>query len=353
MAKGDRFPSERKSLRDPRTGASILQLTDHPSINHNLYFLNPSCTPDGKKIIFTSYRTGEPNLFMADEETGQIVQLTQLDDMNPYSAVPANDNRRLFFSTREEVRAVDLETFDEEVLASFPGCRVGNCNLSGDGSLIVTVVRSEGKNEIAVVETDGSGARVVFETERAVGHVQFCRAEGNLILYSSDITQRMWLVRLDGTENRPLYLHDENEWITHESWLGQSYEVMFVHWPYALKGIDVRTEEVRIISDFNCWHPSSRPDGSLIVCDTVHPDIGLRLIDPKTGEHRPLCYPGSSCRGRQWTKTVPARGKVDEGTYGPQWTHPHPSFSPDGRKVIYTSDRTGHPQVYLVYLEGV
>ena len=65
MAKGDRFPSERKSLRDPRTGASILQLTDHPSINHNLYFLNPSCTPDGRKIIFTSYRTGEPNLFMA------------------------------------------------------------------------------------------------------------------------------------------------------------------------------------------------------------------------------------------------------------------------------------------------
>ncbi|MCC6391108.1 MAG: PD40 domain-containing protein, partial [Bryobacterales bacterium] len=36
--------------------------------------------------------------------------------------------------------------------------------------------------------------------------------------------------------------------------------------------------------------------------------------------------------------------------YGPQWTHPHPSFSPDERLVVYASDRTGHPQVYVVEL---
>ena len=36
--------------------------------------------------------------------------------------------------------------------------------------------------------------------------------------------------------------------------------------------------------------------------------------------------------------------------YGPQWTHPHPSFSPDERKVVFASDKTGHPQVYVVEL---
>ena len=34
--------------------------------------------------------------------------------------------------------------------------------------------------------------------------------------------------------------------------------------------------------------------------------------------------------------------------YGPQWTHPHPSFSPDETKVVFASDRSGHPQVYVV-----
>ena len=30
----------------------------------------------------------------------------------------------------------------------------------------------------------------------------------------------------------------------------------------------------------------------------------------------------------------------------PQHTHPHPSFSPDSRHIVYTSDRTGHAQIY-------
>jgi len=31
----------------------------------------------------------------------------------------------------------------------------------------------------------------------------------------------------------------------------------------------------------------------------------------------------------------------------PQYTHPHPAFSPDGTKVLYNSDMTGVPQVYV------
>ena len=34
--------------------------------------------------------------------------------------------------------------------------------------------------------------------------------------------------------------------------------------------------------------------------------------------------------------------------YAPQHTHPHPAFSPDGRFVVFTSDRSGYSQVYEV-----
>jgi oligogalacturonide lyase len=34
--------------------------------------------------------------------------------------------------------------------------------------------------------------------------------------------------------------------------------------------------------------------------------------------------------------------------YAPQHTHPHPSFSADGTRVVFTSDRTGVAQVYEV-----
>ena len=41
-----------------------------------------------------------------------------------------------------------------------------------------------------------------------------------------------------------------------------------------------------------------------------------------------------------------------ETAYGPQWSHPHPSFSPDGQRVAFTSDMTGRPQVYVVDVPG-
>ncbi|MFA0768151.1 MAG: hypothetical protein OXFUSZZB_001479, partial [Candidatus Fervidibacter sp.] len=41
--------------------------------------------------------------------------------------------------------------------------------------------------------------------------------------------------------------------------------------------------------------------------------------------------------------------KVDT-VYGPQWTHPHPSWSADERWVIYDSDVSGTTQVYAVRL---
>ena len=36
--------------------------------------------------------------------------------------------------------------------------------------------------------------------------------------------------------------------------------------------------------------------------------------------------------------------------YGPQWTHPHPSFSHDESKIAFASDRTGYTQVYVAQL---
>ena len=39
---------------------------------------------------------------------------------------------------------------------------------------------------------------------------------------------------------------------------------------------------------------------------------------------------------------------LDQSSIGhPQHTHPHPVISPDGSKVLFNSDRTGIPQVYV------
>jgi oligogalacturonide lyase len=114
--------------------------------------------------------------------------------------------------------------------------------------------------------------------------------------------------------------------------------------------IDIDSGERRPICSFNAWHPRVNREGTQMVCDTTYPDRGLMLFDPNdgVGDPKPLCESKATNAGAHWnTDHCP----YDDGpvqVYAPQHTHPHPAFSPDGKKVVFTSDRTGFAQVYEV-----
>jgi len=89
------------------------------------------------------------------------------------------------------------------------------------------------------------------------------------------------------------------------------------------------------------------------VCDTNFPDLGLHLLSlDRDGELRPLHRPEASSEGAHWAHPFPYNdGPVK--VFAPQHTHPHPRFSPDCRRIVFTSDRSGFAQVYeLESLEG-
>ncbi|MBI1923716.1 PD40 domain-containing protein, partial [Candidatus Poribacteria bacterium] len=375
--KGTTYPSELREFEDSRTGAHIYQLTNHASINHNLYFLTPSFTPDQKRVVFTSYRSGKPNFYQLKFPDGDIVQLTDADGVHGYSGIISKEGSELFYTQGDTIKGIHLESFEERTLERFEGGGLGECSLSNDGKCIVTAMKREGVSHIAVTATGGSGGRVIHTSEnQTIIHPQFHPKHPDLIAYSGDPAPRMWTVKRDGSENRTLYRHGNDEFLVHETFLGDRDEMIVTHWPYALRRISLDTLEMKTIATFNAWHIASNRAGTQVLCDTVHPDIGLRLVDVETGEHRPICYPQSSGQGSQWKKDryalaadwqverseIPQSGaaqaadrakslswmemKVDT-VYGPQWTHPHPSFSPDEKMVVYTSDVSGHPQVYV------
>ena len=53
------------------------RFTDGPAINHPIYFLQSSCFPGGREMFFTSYRTGEAQLFETSLVSGETRQLTE------------------------------------------------------------------------------------------------------------------------------------------------------------------------------------------------------------------------------------------------------------------------------------
>ena len=104
-----------------------------------------------------------------------------------------------------------------------------------------------------------------------------------------------------------------------------------------------------------------------MLCDTNHPDEGLQIIDAATGARRQLCLSESSNQGTQWRHSryalaedfAQARNTLSwmenaaDTVYGPQWSHPHPSWSTDETKVAFASDRTGTAQVYVVEVPAI
>ena len=351
-------PSEHSTYPDPATGALVHQMTSHPSINHPTYFLQSSFTPDGRKLIFTSYRTGSAQIFAVDFPDGPIRQLTNGAAIHPYSPAIHPDGDRIFFVRGGSICC--LEKGHEHCVVDFPGAQLGECSIHGEW--LVAAIKQGSQSGLVVGQADGSGWRLI-PFPRTVIHPQFHPLDPEWIEFAGDPAPRMHRVRRDGSGLECLHHHGNDEFVVHETFLGNTGDLVFTIWPRALCRMDWTTREIRTITEFNAWHITPNRAGTEVLCDTNHPDLGLFCIDAITGARRHICLTGSSNQGTQWKKSSYAlaedfaaarKGALSwmevpaDTVYGPQWTHPHPAFSADGERITFASDRTGHTQVYVV-----
>lgn len=75
---GTRFPSERKVIKDPKTGTELVFLTSQQGIGNNkIYQTHNQWTSDGKWLVFSSSARVRGEALAVNEETGVIVQITE------------------------------------------------------------------------------------------------------------------------------------------------------------------------------------------------------------------------------------------------------------------------------------
>jgi hypothetical protein len=366
VSKGQLSPSESSTFRDAITGVTVHQMTNHSSISHPTYFLQSSFLPNGKSLIFTSYRTGEAQLFQAQFPTGNIRQLTEGAPIHPFSPAVHGLGRDLFFVRGGSIWTIDIVTLRERMVVEFPDAQLGECSLSSNGTWITAAVKQGSQAGLVVGRADGTQWKLI-PFDRTVIHPQFHPMDPNWILFAGDPAPRMHRARRDGSVIECLYEHGNDEFIVHETFLGKTGDIVFTLWPYSLRRMNWKTREITPICEFNAWHIAPNRAGTQVLCDTNQPDRGLFLIDTATGEKRHLCLSEATNQGTQWSTSryalaedfAAARSNAKTGAlswmesaadtvYGPQWTHPHPSFSHDESKVAFASDRTGTTQVYVV-----
>jgi hypothetical protein len=355
------------TFRDQATGALVHQVTDGDFISHPTYFLQSSFLPCDRSLFFTSYRSGTPQLYLSVFPNGPVEPLTNGAAIHPFSAALSRDGREIVFVRGSAICAVDPRNRTEREIADFGGAQLGEPSVSTDGWFTAAFRKGEQRG-LAVGALDGRTTSLI-PFPRTVIHPQFHPLEPEWIEFAGDPAPRMHRVRRDGSGMECLYRHGNDEFVVHETFLGNTGDLVFTVWPYALRRMDWSTREIREIAAFNAWHIAPNRMGDKVLCDTNHPDIGLQIVDVASGVRRTVCLSGSSNQGSQWKKSryalaedfAAARSaakstnlswmETDSDTvYGPQWSHPHPSWSTDESKVAFASDRSGVTQVYVVEL---
>ncbi len=167
-------------------------------------------------------------------------------------------------------------------------------------------------------------------TREFLTHVQVDQSERSRTLFGApadDNGYNLWVTEIDGSNPRTLRLRASTG---HFAWLGKTGKLIStVNSPFgSIATITEGDDEPELVAlGGHFWHAVGSVDGRWIISDTNWPDVGLILFNAETKLSAPLCASNS------------ANGH-------PQWTHPHPIFSPDGEYVVFNSDMTGMGQVY-------
>lgn len=365
---GKRFPSEKYTLIDQVTGYPITVLTSAKSSDAKLYQTHPQWTSDGRYIIFrSSDRSADKKgqAFAVNESTGEIIQLTDGEGIGTSSLNVARLSNKLYYfrSTDKKKTLIELNLDDlfkdsftntikdkstyERSIAVLPDNLIesGGFTLDADETKAYVGVRrmdvkipGDQHDEDYRIKQVPSGIRsidlktgeieTVIDVPFTMGHVQANPFLPGEILYcqetGGDAPQRMWIVRADGSENRPLYVEGTDDWVTHETWVDKDnvYFNVMGHLDRlrtkatGLFRINVRTNQVQILGQLDYgsgfWHCGGTSDGKWAASDNFEGEV--YLINCHTGERILL--------------TANHKMKPD---------HTHPSFSPDNTRILIQS----------------
>ena len=333
---------------DRESGACVYQLTDDPRPVDNIYGEQPYSSPQGNRIAVRYYAEGDRDggLSILDLEDGSLHPV--LEHMPRFPAFHAW-GEYLYYQEAvgdelllKRCHYHSLEKDDVVALPTREG-RFSYGTVSSDCHWYAASVHREDKScQVLLVEVSDGRVESLVDTDAwHLKHEQFSRDGANHILIqanSPDVSQvHLGVLAVDrtGIEWLPVDRPHTPRPTGHEAWIGTSGRV-FLSTGYEegcpaniwTAGLDVPTPTAACESGVRFSHISVSRCGRFWIADA-------------TGEEGVPIYMGCLQSGR-FRRLVNSGTAHDEQ----QWSHTHPYVTADNGWLIYTSNRSGHPQVY-------
>lgn len=377
MPPGATWPAEIEEYKDPITGARVWKLTAAETHSHHLYFTASSFTEEGH-IVFGSHRTGSPQLFLMEMPAGKIVQLTEEPGIRPLASCVHPRQHLAYYTTERCVKQISLQTFETELLYEAPeGFHLTLPTITADGTRIAIAYTQKmhfstetGRiystmaehyyqhplSCIVIIETDGSGNKVIWGEHNWISHVCISPVERDCIVFchegGSYVKQRMWTVRAEAQhqEAQPLMPQRPGDVAYHEYFTKEGHI-----------GVQLRCQRGDKIEFYHCF---MRPDGTWLR-QYLLPGECAGHIQSNSDNSLRVGDRGHRFWGDAQGATMMALYRFEGGYDRPIWLcehggdfslqigHPHPIFSPDDQRVLFTSNKGGVCQIYMAEVGSV
>jgi len=364
---------------DPDTGARVTRLTPPDTTCHRNDFHQKCSTRDGSRLLFGGGFDHPLHWHdhLPDLRTHTALQLTEGAGENTFGGFLSPDDAQLFFvrAERSLVRLA-LDTLQETVVDTVPPGRVGYgtwvANSACTRMVGIEIAESDSfeldawekfaqmfdarpRCRLIGIDLATGARRVVLERQGWLGHPQFRPFDDRTAAYCHEgpgdrIDAPIWFIVDDGQHRRCGQVHAPGGHCTHEFWVPDGSAMVDVSLQHGEPGsprricwLDPVTLASTVLTTMPpCSHLMSNHDGSLLVGDGSgegpQGDPHLHLFDLRPGAAQPqrrIARHDSSWRVHKGNRQV---------------THPHPSFTPDDRAVLFSSDRDGEPALYLAEL---
>lgn len=382
MAKGSVIALDYHTYRDAGTGVEVIRLTPPDVLCHRNYFYQKCFTRAGDKLLFAGEFEGNRNYYLLDLAKRKAVQLTEGSGDNTFGGFLSHDDRYLYYVKHERrLQRVDLSTQHEETIYEVPeewvgyGTWVANSECTSlvgieidrkdwvpltDWKVFQTFFTRQPHCRLLRIDLNSGKSHVIHEANAWLGHPIYRPYHNETVAFCHEgphdlVDARMWLVDEDGSHVRKVKEHAEGESCTHEFWVPDGSALIYVSY---LKNQpdrqiwrfdpDTNTNEI-VMTMPACSHLMSNETGTLLVGDgagtpvdvqdakgySIDNDPWLYLFDVHSKTHKRIAAHNSSWRVLDGDRQV---------------THPHPSFTPDDKKILFSSDFEGKPAIYLAAL---
>lgn len=320
-----------KTYRDEETGYEIRVLTDSPNGCTKPYFDMECTTPDGSRAMVTESLDPQSKLWLVDVETGEKDLLLELGPGDTFSVPPTRDYGLLHRGETRSSHRCDLSTGELEQIGETPFCGRATSVLTTfqNGTLVASYQHERSYYVLGVTELSTGKCEVVYRTDQLTNHTQACPGDNESILHihetGGDAIQRMWMFNYRERINRPYFVEQLDDLVTHECWTRSGKSVMFCNLGAATRfSFSEEPDELwlgrrdgqgfRCVAKGRYLHGAPDTQERWIVADDEQTGT-ITLVDVASGEDIPLA----------------------SGLFPPTGAeHCHPSFNRRDDRVILT-----------------